>query len=69
MNRDVIGLAAIGSNRQERERFRVRADAFSSAHGRPNGMPGRGVGARAKTLPRGGAGAARNEGAHRGSQI
>jgi hypothetical protein len=56
MNRDVIGPAAIGRNRQERERFRVRADAFSSAHGRPNGMPGRGVGARAKTLPREGSG-------------
>jgi hypothetical protein len=28
--------------------FRVRADVFASAHGRPDGMPGRGVGARAK---------------------
>jgi len=31
--------------------FRVRAGVFASAHGRPNGVPGRIVGARAKALP------------------
>ena len=30
--------------------FRVRAGVFASAHGRPNGVPGRIIGARAKTL-------------------
>jgi hypothetical protein len=30
--------------------FRVRAAVFASAHGRPNGMPGRSIGARAKAL-------------------
>jgi hypothetical protein len=32
--------------------FRVRAGVFASAHGRPDGMPGRIIGARAKTLQR-----------------
>ena len=30
--------------------FRVRAGVFASAHGRPDGMPGRSIGARAKAL-------------------
>jgi hypothetical protein len=30
--------------------FRVRAGVFASAHGRPDGMPGRIIGARAKRL-------------------
>src|SRR5580692_7204871 len=38
-------------DRYERQCFRVRADVFASAHGRPDGMPGRIIGARAKGLP------------------
>jgi hypothetical protein len=37
---------------EKRQCFRVRADVFASAHGRPDGMPGRIVGARAKALSR-----------------
>ena len=36
--------------RKKTECFRVRAGVFASAHGRPNGVPGRIIGARAKTL-------------------
>ena len=32
------------------QRFRVRAGVFARAHGRPDGMPGRSSGARAKGL-------------------
>jgi hypothetical protein len=34
----------------ESQCFRVRAGVFASAHGRPDGMPGRIIGARAKAL-------------------
>jgi hypothetical protein len=37
-------------NRKKWQCFRVRAGVFASAHGRPNGVPGRIIGARAKTL-------------------
>jgi hypothetical protein len=39
-------------DQRERQCFRVRAGAFASAHGRPNDVPGRIAGARAKTLRR-----------------
>jgi len=39
------------ANREKTQCFRVRADVFASAHGRPDGMPGRIIGARAKALP------------------
>jgi hypothetical protein len=37
-------------DREKSQCFRVRADVFASAHGRPDGMPGRIIGARAKRL-------------------
>ena len=37
-------------DREKSQCFRVRADVFASAHGRPDGMPGRIIGARAKGL-------------------
>src|ERR1700688_1894872 len=40
------------ANREKTQCFRVRADVFASAHGRPDGMPGRIIGARAKGLRR-----------------
>src|ERR1700688_1089276 len=39
-------------DREKSQCFRVRAGVFASAHGRPNGMPGRIIGARAKRLRR-----------------
>src|SRR5580692_2618128 len=39
-----------GMDREKSQCFRVRADVFASAHGRPDGVPGRIVGARAKGL-------------------
>src|SRR5580693_4753283 len=38
-------------DRKKSQCFRVRAGVFASAHGRPDGMPGRIIGARAKALP------------------
>jgi hypothetical protein len=37
--------------RKKTQCFRVRAGVFARAHGRPDGMPGRSIGARAKALP------------------
>src|ERR1700722_7407720 len=37
------------ANREKTQCFRVRADVFASAHGRPDGMPGRIIGAREST--------------------
>ena len=47
----IIGLVDLRVESEGRQCFRVRADVFASAHGRPDGMPGRIVGARAKVLP------------------
>ncbi len=38
---------------RNRQCFRVRAEVFASAHGRPYGMPGWSFGARAKGLEAG----------------
>jgi hypothetical protein len=46
-------LSDLGVRRGDRAKlqcFRVRAGVFASAHGRPDGMPGRNIGARAKAL-------------------
>jgi len=40
----------LGGDEEKLQCFRVRAGVFASAHGRPDGMPGRSIGARAKTL-------------------
>jgi hypothetical protein len=37
-------------NGEKTQCFRARAGVFASAHGRPNGVPGRIIGARAKAL-------------------
>jgi hypothetical protein len=42
-------LICVGG-REKAQCFRVRAGVFASAHGRPNGVPRRIIGARAKTL-------------------
>jgi hypothetical protein len=47
---NIIGLSSPVRNRLNLQCFRVRAGVFASAHGRPNGVPGRIIGARAKTL-------------------
>jgi len=39
-----------GGDRGKLQCFRVRAGVFASAHGRPDGVPGRIIGARAKGL-------------------
>jgi hypothetical protein len=46
----IIGLACSEGNSEISQCFRVRAGVFARAHGRPNGMPGRIIGARAKRL-------------------
>ena len=46
----IIGLGDLEGNQKKTQCFRVRADVFASAHGRPDGMPGRDIGARAKAL-------------------
>lgn len=40
-----------GGHAEKRQCFRVRAGVFARAHGRPDGVPGRIAGARAKGLP------------------
>jgi hypothetical protein len=46
----IIGRLRQPGDRGILQRFRVRAGVFASAHGRPDGMPGRIIGARAKGL-------------------
>jgi hypothetical protein len=47
---DIIGRGRSERRFVESQCFRVRAGVFASAHGRPDGMPGRIIGARAKAL-------------------
>lgn len=47
---NIIGLSSPKRINVNLQCFRVRAGVFASAHGRPNGVPGRIIGARAKTL-------------------